>query len=59
MPEATEIKGDVRSALIQLIRDLTQGEQSNTQMLNRWDILRGNDWFTETKLEVQHRNKYA
>lgn len=49
-----EIKGDFEAALYQLIHSLAEEKQNNynpfiIKLLNDWNYIRGNDWFTSTK----------
>ena len=47
-----KITGDFEYALAVLLSDLEHGVKTNEDILITWDTLRGNDWFTQTRLDL-------
>lgn len=46
------VAGNFGFALDQLVGDLLEHKLSSYQMLTRWDKVRGNDWFTQTRKQL-------
>ena len=47
-----KITGDFEHALAVLLADLECGVKTYEDILTTWDTLRGNDWFTQTGLDL-------